>query len=93
MLSIYLIIRLIGIVYQRLDQAIILFFTFYNPNFIISKRFETGASKRKTKKIENDMVKKIKPITALLHQPPTEAIGAGSEVGALTLSQKNLWDD
>ena len=39
------------------------------------------------------MVKKIKPITAFLHQPLTEATGAGSEVGALTLAQENLCDD
>ena len=93
MLSIYFIIRRINIAYLRLDQAIILFLTFSNPNFIMSKRFEIGVSKRKRKKIENDMVKKIKPITAFLHQPLTEATGAGTEVGALTLAQENLCDD
>ena len=41
----------------------------------MSKRFESGASKRKRKKIENDMVKKIKSITAFLHQPLTKATG------------------
>ena len=93
MLSIYFIIRRIDIAYLRLDQAIILFLTFSNPNFIMSKRFEIGVSKRKRKKIENDMVKKIKPITAFLHQPLTEAIRAGTEVGALILAQENLCDD
>ena len=95
MLSIYFIIRRIGIAYLRLDQAIILFLTFSNPNFIMSKRFESGASKRKRKKIENDMVKKIKLscITAFLHQPLTEATGAGTEVSALTLAQENLCGD
>ena len=93
MLSIYFIIRHIDIAYLRLDQAIILFLTFSNHNFIMSKRFEIGVSKRKRKKIENDMVKKIKPITAFLHQPLTEATGAGTEVGALTLAQENLCDD
>ena len=93
MLSIYFIIRRIDIAYLCLDQAIILFLTFSNPNFIMSKRFEIGVSKRKRKKIENDMVKKIKPITAFLHQPLTEATGAGTGVGALTLAQENLCDD
>ena len=93
MLSIYFIIRRIDIVYLRLDQAIIIFLTFSNPNFIMSKRFESGVSKRKRKKIENDMIKKIEPITAFLHQPLTEATGAGTEVGALTLAQENLCDD
>ena len=59
----------------------------------MSKRFESGASKRKRKKFENDMAKKIKPITAFLHQPLTEATGAGSEVGALTLAQENQCDE
>ena len=53
MLSIYLIIIRVGIAYLLLDQAIILFLTFSNPNFIMSKIFESGASKRKRKKIEN----------------------------------------
>ena len=88
MLSICLIIRRIGIAYLRLDQAIILFIIFSNPNSMTSKRFENGASKRKKKKIENDMMKKIKPITAFLHQPLTEATGADIEVGVLTLAQK-----
>ena len=83
----------IGIAHLRLDQAIILFLTFSNLNFIISKRFENVASKCKRNKIENDMVKKIKPIIAFLHQPLTEATGAGCEVGALTLAQENLCDD
>ena len=39
------------------------------------------------------MVKKIKPITAFLHQPLTEATGAGTKVGALTLAEENLCDD
>ena len=56
----------------------------------MSKRFESEASKRKRKKIENDMVKKI---TAFLHQPLTEATSAGSEVGALTLAQENQCDE
>ena len=93
MLLIYFIIRRIDIAYLRLDQAIILFLTFSNPNFIMSKRFESGVSKRKRKKIENDMIKKIKSITAFLHQPLTEATGAGTEVSALTLAQENLCDD
>ena len=59
----------------------------------MSKRFESGASKRKRKKFENDMVKKIQPITSFLHQPLTEATGAGSEVGALTLAQENQCDE
>ena len=59
----------------------------------MSKRFESEASKRKRKKIENDMVKKRKPITAFLHQPLTEATSAGSEVGALTLAQENQCDE
>ena len=58
----------------------------------MSKRFESRASKRKRKKIENDMVKKIKPITAFLHQPLTEVTGADSEAGALTLAQENQCD-
>ena len=53
----------------------------------MSKRFESEAGKRKRKKVENVLVKKIKPITAFLHQPLTDA---GSEVGALTLTQENL---
>ena len=89
MLFIYLIIRRIGIIYLRLDQAIILFLTFFNLNFIVNKRFESETSKAKRKKVENDMVKKIKPITASLHQPLTEATGAGSEVSALSLA-KNI---
>ena len=59
----------------------------------MSKRFDTRASKRKRKKIENDMVKKVKPITAFLHQPLTEATGAGSKVGALTLARENQCDE
>ena len=39
------------------------------------------------------MVKKIKPITTFLHQPLTEATGAGSEVDALTLAQENQCDE
>ena len=59
----------------------------------MSKRFESGVSKSKRKKIKNNMAKKIKPITAFLHQPLTEATGAaGSEVGALTLAQENQCD-
>ena len=50
----------------------------------MSKRFESEASKRKRKK--------MKPITAFLHQPLTEATSAGSEVGALTLAQENQCD-
>ena len=41
----------------------------------MSKRFESGASKRKRKKIKNEMVKKIKPITTFLHQTLTKATG------------------
>ena len=93
MLSTYLIIRRLGIANLRLDQAIILFHNFLNLKFIMSKRFESGASKRKRKKFENDMLKKIKPITAFLHQPLTEATGAGSEVGVLTLAQENQCDE
>ena len=59
----------------------------------MSKRFESEATKRKRKKNENDMVKKIKPITAFLHQLLTEATDAGSEVGALTLAQENQCDE
>ena len=59
----------------------------------MSKRFESEAGKRKRKKIENDMVKKIKPITAFLHQPLTEVTDAGSEVDALTLAQENQCDE
>ena len=56
----------------------------------MSKRFESEVGKRKRKKIENDIVKKIKPTTAFLHQPLTDA---GSEVGALTLAQENQCDE
>ena len=59
----------------------------------MSKRFKSEASKRKRKKIENDMVKKTKPITAFLHQPLTEATDAGSEVDALNLAQENQCDE
>ena len=53
MLSSYL-IRVIGIANLRLEQAIILFFLiFLCTNFIMSKRFEGGASKGKRKKIKN----------------------------------------
>ena len=89
MLSTYLIIKRIGMANLRLDRATILFLTFSYPNFIMSKRFESGTSKRTRKKIENDKVKKIKPITAFLHQSLTKATVAGSEVGALTLVQEN----
>ena len=58
MLSTYLIIRRIGIANLRLDQAIILFLTFLYLNFIVSKRFKSGTSKRKRKKIENDTKRK-----------------------------------
>ena len=58
----------------------------------MSKRFESGASKRWREKIENDKVKKVKPITTFLHQPLTEATVAGSEVGASTLAQENQFD-
>ena len=54
----------------------------------MSKRFESGASKRKRKKIENHMVKRIRPITVYLHQPLAEATGAGSEASALKLTRK-----
>ena len=59
----------------------------------MSKRFESGASKRKRKKIENHRVKKIKSITAFLRQLLTEATGADSEVGGLTLAQENPCDE
>ena len=52
----------------------------------MSKRFESRASKRKRKKIEKNMVKKIKPITAFLHQSLTEP------TGAMTLAQENQCD-
>ena len=39
------------------------------------------------------MVKKMKPITAFLHQPLIEATGTGSKVGALTLAQENQCDE
>ena len=39
------------------------------------------------------MIKKIKPITAFLHQPLTEATGAGTEVGVFTPAQENLCND
>ena len=39
------------------------------------------------------MVKKIKPITAFLHQPLTEATDASSEVSVMTRAQENLFDD
>ena len=55
----------------------------------MSKRFERGASKRKRKKIENHMLKKVRPITASLHQPLAEAADAGSEAGALKVTQGN----
>ena len=71
----------------------VLFFSLAYFNFIMSKRFKSEASKRKRKKIENDMVNKIKPITAFLHQPLTKATDAGSEVGALTLAQENQCDE
>ena len=93
MSSSYLIIRRNGIANLRLDQAILLFFTFLCTNFIMNKRFEGGSSKRKRKKIENNMVKKIKPITTFLHQPLTEATGAGSKVGASALAQENQCDE
>ena len=59
----------------------------------MSKRFESGTSKRTRKKIENDKVKKIKAITAFLHQSLTKATVAGGEVGALTLVQENQGDE
>ena len=59
----------------------------------MSRKFGSGASKRKRKKIENDVVKKIKPITTFLHQSLTEATGAGSEAGASTLAQENQFDE
>ena len=55
----------------------------------MSKRFESGASKRRRKKIEIDMVKKMKPITTFLHQHLTEATGAGGEGGAMMLAETN----
>ena len=58
----------------------------------MSKKFESGASKPKRKKIENQMVNKIRPITAFLHQPLAEATGAGSEAGALKLILGNQCD-
>ena len=93
MLSTYPIIRRLGIAYLRLDQAIILLHNFSNLKFIMSKSFESGASKRKRKKFKNDMLKKIKPITAFFHQALTKASGADSEVGALTLAQENQSDE
>ena len=58
----------------------------------MNKKFESGANKRKKKKTENNMVKKIRPITALLHQPLAEATGTGSEPSALKLTQGNQCD-
>ena len=92
MLSTYLIVRRLGIANLRLDQAIIFFHNFLNLKFIMRKRFESGASKRKRKKFENDMLK-IKPVSAFLHQPLTEATGAAKEVGALTLAHENQGDE
>ena len=57
----------------------------------MSKRFESGASKRRRKNIEYDIVKKMKPIVAFLHQPLKEA--TGSEGGAMTLAEKNVRDE
>ena len=57
MLSTYVIIRRLGIANLRLDQALILFHNFLNLKFMMSKRFESGARKRKRKKFENDMLK------------------------------------
>ena len=59
----------------------------------MSKRFKREASKREREKIENDIVKKIKPITAFLHQPLTETTDAGSEVDALNLAPENRCDE
>ena len=59
----------------------------------MGKRFESGASKRKRKKIKKDTVKKIKPIATFLHQTLTEATGADSEVGASTPAQDNQCDE
>ena len=39
------------------------------------------------------MLKKIKPITAFLHQPLTEATRGGKEVGSLTLAHENQCDE
>ena len=57
----------------------------------MNKRFKSGASKRKRKKIENNMVKKIRPITALLHQPLAETTDTGSEPSELKLTQGNQY--
>ena len=59
----------------------------------MSKRFESGASKRRRKKIENDKIKKMKSITTSLHQSLTEVTDAGSEVGSSTLAQENQFDE
>ena len=59
----------------------------------MSKRFDSRASHKKRKKIENDKAKKIKPMTTFLHQPLREATAAGSKVGALTLAQENQCDE
>ena len=59
----------------------------------MSKKFENGASKCKRKENKNNMVKKIKPIAAFLHQSLTKATGAGTEVVAFTPAQKHLCDD
>ena len=95
MLLTYLIVRSLGIANAnlRLDQAIILFHNFSNLKFIMSERFESGASKRKRRKFENYMLKQIKPITAFLHQPVIEAAGVDSEGGALMLAQENQCDE
>ena len=84
---------LITYVISTLDQAIALFFIFLYPNLVVSKRFKSGVSKHKIKKIENHMAKKIRPINhCFLHQPLAEATGANSETGALKLIQGNQYD-
>ena len=81
--------ELIIYVIFTLDQTIKLFCSFSYRNLIMNKIFKSGASKRKRKKIENNMVKKIRPITALLHQPLAEATDTGSEPSELKLTQGN----
>lgn len=53
----------------------------------MSKKFESGASKRK--RLENDTVKKLRPITAFLDQPQKEATNASGEEDTLLLTPGN----
>ena len=62
---------LITYVISSLGQAVTLFFTFSCPNLIMSKRFESSASKHNRKNIENHMVKKIRlGLPCMMRQNP-----------------------